>query len=477
MIRAPLRRLSLRQRTVPFLHALQPDPTLLSQTANILFLLQTTRKVRDMAAPTRGRSWRRLRRALAHGVRAACHVRYAFTARVRAHDWIVAFDGKRARPLPGESPHQHLTRVCRTNRPQSLPSLIGIKETSRIHQVDMSRRFGHTDESYGALAFLCGLAGPAGLARLASQALIGYATTRDPQAAVIYAGLDLVERRHLLTQCGFLTTTSSTWLTEVLRTGFLTARPDIDVVEVLHGASTVTIAPYFARLHELSRATPIYVNLIADLPRFAPQSDHLLTDEDGEIACNIRLWQDRKGRDVAIPRNLFETPAIAFIGGASNDPDYAASSYFAKEIALLKALRRRLSLPIRYCVHPAHGPDLQARLIGRVRALGAQTTGLSTQDDILAARITVGGFSTSLVEAALLGREVFAYEDMGALFVPEIAAMLTFTPDIEALADNIAEACAAVSATSPEDDFNLVSALARRRYGLEMRLTDEVSPQ
>lgn len=477
MIRASLRRLSLRPRPVPFLRPLRPDPTLLSQTANIQFLLRTTGNVRDAEGRNRPRPWRAPIRRVAQMLRAASHVRYAFTARVREHDWIVAFDGKRARPLPGESPHAHLARVCRTNRPKPLPALIGIDESSRIHLVDMSRRFGCTDESYGALAFLCGLAGPFGLVRLAAQALIGFAATRDPRASLIHAGLDLVRRRHPLTARGFLTTTSSTVLTEVLRNGYLAARPDIEVVEVLHGASTEAIAPYFARLHDHARAAPVYVNLIADLPRFAPQCDHLLVDDEGEIACNIRLWQNRDGRDVALPRCLFEIPAIALVGGASSDPDYGQSTYFAKELALLKALRRRTALPIRYCVHPAHGPELQARLISRVRSLGAQTTGLSTQDDIFAARIVVGGFSTSLVEAALLGREVFAYEDMGALFVPEIAGLLSYSPDIERLADRIAEACTTASPTSPEDDFDRVSALARRRYGLELTWAGEVSPQ
>ena len=449
---------------------LRPDPALLDQVVNIQFLRVATRNVRDPSSAVPRRSLKSLWAGLGKALTAVAHLRYAFTSPIRAHDWIMAFDGKRGRPAPAEAPYAYLTRVCQTNRPTSLPPLIGMEENDRIILIDMACLFGKSAESYGSLAFLCSLAGPWGLWRLALKMLVGLIATRRPSAAIVYATLDMVRHRANLTRRGLLMTTSSTWLIEALRAGLLAARSDLKVIEVLHGASTTTVADYFVWVHDQAVGTPVYVNLIADLPRFVPQNTHLLTDAEGEIACNIRLWQGRTDKLVTIPQDQFTTPAVLMIGGGSMDASYEASSYFAKEVALIQALRDRVACPIRYCVHPMHTADLQARLITRMEALGCVTAHLSAPDEILAARVVVGGFSTALVEAALLGRKTFAYEDLGALFIPEIAQMITYNSDFDALADKIAQVSEKMPLQSHESDFQTVSDFARKRYGLELKL-------
>lgn len=446
------------------------DPALLAQVVNIQSLRKTVGLVRDSSSTVYGQSLKSLWAGMGKALTAVAHVRYAFTSPIRAHDWIMAFDGKRGRPVPEEAPYTYLTRVCQTNRPTSLPHLIGMEENDRIILIDMANLFSKNAESYGSLAFLCRLAGPWGLWRLAHKILVGLIATRRPSSAIIYATLDMVRHRAHLTRRGLLMTTSSTWLIEALRAGLLAARSDVKVIEVLHGASTTTVSDYFRWVHDQAAGTPVYVNLIADLPRFAPQNTHLLTDEEGEIACNIRLWQDRTDKLVTIPRDQFTTPAVLMIGGGSMDVNYESSSYFAKEIALIQALRDRVSCPIRYCVHPMHTAALQARLITRMEVLGCVTAQLSAPDEILAARVVVGGFSTALVEAALLGRKTFAYEDLGALFIPEIAQMITYNSDFNALAAKIAQVAEKMPLHSYESDFQTVSDLARKRYGLELKL-------
>ena len=449
---------------------LRPDSILLDQAINIQALRHVVGNVRDKPVRSYSKSLKQLFSRLGNALRAAVHIRFFFTPPIKSHDWIVAFDGRRVQPMAGEGAYNFLCRVCRTNRPQPLPELIGMNGAEEFILVDISRLFGTSAESHGALAFLCSLGGPLGLARLMLELLVGLVATRHPRTAFLYATLALVRRKSALTRRGLLMTTSTTWLAEALRVGLLAARSDMKVIEVLHGASTTSVVPYVGWVHRQAVAQPIYVNLIADLPRFAPQSENLFTDLDGQIACNIRLWQERSTAVVNISSSKFAVPTIAFIGGASTDPRYENSSFFRKEVAMIKALKARVPNRIRYCVHPKYSRPQQAVLVEHVRALGAEPADLSTQDEIFAARIVVGGFSTSLIEAALLGRRAFSYEKIETLFIPEVAELVTFNSDIDILTGQIAEESARVLAQSSEIAFETVSLLAQKRYGLTLQL-------
>ncbi|OAN76249.1 hypothetical protein A8B78_01820 [Jannaschia sp. EhC01] len=451
------------------LASLRPDHRLLDQANKIQSLRSVSIALRD--DQSKSSSLKSIATAVGKVLKAVAQVRYAFTARVRPIDWVIAIDGKRGGPAEGETPHAFLTRAFRTNREVALPEIIGMSPDQRFVIIDMNRLFGKTRETYGTLAFLCGLAGPLGLWRLVAQMLIGLVATRRPSTAFVYGSLEMVRYRNALIRRGMLLSTSSTWLVEGLRCGLLAARNDVEVIEVLHGASVTSIAPYFEWVHSQAMAKPVYVNLIADLPRFAPQDSHLLTDAEGEIACNTRLWQHRTDKTVSIPRDRFEAPAIVFIGGGSWDADYAATSFFRKELDIIRALRESLqNAEIRYCVHPMHGQSLQKRLFSCVEMAGAVPATLSSPDEILAGRIVVGGFSTSLFEAALLGRQTFAYEDMSTMFIEEVALLVTYNDDINALIGQIADGFRQVSPKSSQDDFKTVSEHAQKRYGLTVKL-------
>ena len=448
---------------------LRPDPLLLDQVEHIRAFRNTVRLVQDKPSRTFTRRLKAAGSMLWKVLKAVAHIRYAF-APVRQHDWILAYDGKRIRPAEGESGHGFLTRVCKTNRPQPLPELIGLNANERLVLVDIAQLFGKTANSFGTLAFLLSLAGPIGILRLAWQIMIGLLATRSPGAALFYGALDMVRHRSILTQRGIWMTTTTTWLAEILRVGLSAARSDFEIVEVLHGATTKNTQPYFQWLHEQALATPLYVNLIAGLPRFYPQSTHLLTDAEGEIACNIRLWQGIKGDTLTVSREKLRLAGIAVIGGASTDTDYSTSSYFLKEKQLVRALRDRLTNPILYCVHPKHDAVQQKRLLGQIEGLGVTLATKSTQSETLEARVVVGGLSTSLIEAALLGRPAFAYEDFGTLFIPEIACLVQYNSNIDVLADQVAQTMNGIGDVTEREDFELVSKLVKERYGLQLQL-------
>lgn len=448
---------------------LRPDPLLLDQVEHIRAFQNIVRLIRDKPSKTLSRRLKAAGSMLWRALKAITHVRHAFTP-IHPHDWIVAYDGKRICPVVEESGHSFLTRVCKTNRPQPLPELVGLRPDERLVLVDISMLFGKDAKNFGTLAFLLSLSGPMGLFRLAWQIMVGLLATRSLGAALFYGALDMVRQRSVLTRRGLLMTTSTTWLAEILRAGLSAARRDFEIVEVLHGATTKNTQPYFQWLHEQALAKPVYVNLIADLPRFYPQSTHLLTDAEGEIACNIRLWQGLEGNTVTVSAEKLSQASVVFIGGASVDVDYSVSSYFQKEKHLICALRDRLTGPIRYCVHPRHDTKQQKRLVRHVEELGIEAATKSTQSETLEARVVVGGLSTSLVEAALLGKPTFSFEDMGTLFIPEIACMVQYDSDIQVLVDKISDVMNHITNATERDELESVSTLAKKRYGLQLKL-------
>lgn len=385
--------------------------------------------------------------------------------------WWMVIDSSRMAPGPDETAAQFLDRIGRTNRAASLRDVLNISDDVQI--IDVARSFGVSNGAMGTLPFVFALAGPGGTVTLLRDIWTEKQALGSTQAAVIYAALRLVQRRADQCSTGFLMFTTVTWLAEALRVGLAQARADIDIVEVLHGAGTKNTAPYFEWVHEIALGTPRYVNLIADLPRYAPLKHHMVCDTQGEIACNARFWQDRC--DKTFPVAKTDTPPVIFVGGASSDPDYTDSSYFQKELSMMRALHAHGLGPIHYSLHPVHRGDIQAKLVAAVTATGAQIGKGTTLGLIVGAKAVVGGLSTSLIEAGLLGIPSFAYEDFTALFVSEIGDFVHSDTDQDALARAVAAALSANQNTSPHAQMDHVAELAYQRFGLQLTFKDIAS--
>ncbi|MBY4893453.1 hypothetical protein KUL25_11825 [Rhodobacteraceae bacterium N5(2021)] len=396
-------------------------------------------------------------------------LRFLFSV-VGPHEWIVVFDGGRIRPEPGETTYAFVERVGRTNRPQRIPELCGMSPTDRFVLVDVSRSTGKIADAYGTVSFLLALTGVSWLPRLIWDVLQGLRTLGNPKSAVIFATLRMIERRHEWTKCGLLMFTSVTWIAEALRTGLGTAREDLRLVEILHGAGTANTGPYFEWLHTQTCAQITYVNLIADLPRYPPLDAHMMEDRDGEIACNVRLWQTVTEEPLCLASSKSDVHLIAFIGGASHDADYAATVYAVKEQQMIAAIRARCPDPIVYCPHPQHGPAQLSALLGRLQPYGVQVSETATLESMLGASVVVGGLSTSLLEAALLDIPSFAFEDLRAYFIQPTADLVTWSEDFDVLADKLAAALAEAKTKPRSARLQTTASWCEKRYGLEVRL-------
>lgn len=445
-----------------------PKTDLLDEVTNICKFRATVSLIRDTSSAGPLRSVSAFLAKAKRLLKAVANIRFCFTP-IPTHDWIIAYDGMRTTPVVNESGYAFITRTCKTNRDAPLPELLGLSPDDRYVLIDISKSNGYSGNNHTTLSFLFSLAGPLGLCRLMWQMAIGFHATRSAEEAFIYSALELVKARHKKTEKGLWLTTSTTWLAEVLRVALTGIRQDVEIVELLHGATSKNTAPYFEWVHSRALAVPVYVNLIADLPRFYPQNEHLLSDDDGEIACNMRLWHENPDGVLTISRAKMLEPAIAFIGGTSTDSNYSSSSFFAKELQMISELRKLTDCPIRYCIHPKHLPDQVACVHAKLKTQKVTIANRSTQAETIEARIVVGGFSTSLIEAALLGRTPFAYENLGELFIPEIANLVYFNENMQSLALQAYHAIEAEKSVSIDESLTTVSHLARKRYGLRLR--------
>lgn len=400
-------------------------------------------------------------------LRALACVRFAFLP-VKQHQWCLVFDSGRAPKALDETTYDFLYRIGRTNRTDRLPDLLNITSSDNIVAVDVTQTTSARNGAYGTLPFLFAAAGPLGTPGLIWDVTRGGLALKSTKAALIYAGLRLIARRAQKTETGLLMTTSVSWLAEVLRVGLSSTRPDLDIVEVLHGAGSRNTEPYFQWVHDQAQTPTRYINLIADLPRYAPLKDHMVQDELGEISCNIRLWQGRGDAKATVPAAVSENHSIVFVGGASIDPNYATSSYFQKELDMLQLLNEHGLHPVFYAPHPIHSPETLDQMLPKIRDLDATIQTETTFELILGASIVVGGLSTSLIEAALLDVPSFAYENFAALFVPKTAELVTWNTDMAVLVGAIATTYQAVRAIDKATQMAHTADQASRRCGLHV---------
>lgn len=407
--------------------------------------------------------------ALRRGVavfRALACIRFALSRPIRM-DWCVVFDGGRSPKKQTESEYDFLDRIGRTNRSKNLPSLLSINSNNTIVLVDMAQTATCKNGAYGTLPFLFALSGLNGVPKLMANLLGGMVLFRSPQSALIFAALKMIESRSENFQNGLLMTTSISWLAEVLRVGLSGARPaPFGVVEVLHGAGSKNTSEYFHWVHGVSCASMSYINLIADLPRYAPLDQHLLRDEQGEIASNIRLWQGLEGRAIETSWKNFLEHNVVFVGGMSINDDYSKTSFFKKELDLIKALSLR-GINVSYCIHPVHKGEVADTVLNHVAQSGGIPFEGTTLEALIAASVVVGGLSTSLLEAALLGNPTFAYEDMGEIFIAEIAEMVVWDTDIIQLSGQIEQEFSKVSDVPKSDILEVRKNFCQTRFGLK----------
>lgn len=439
--------------------------------------LEKTRKIQDFHAivslvkdpPARVRVHTRLKQ-LVHKVfpilRALACVRFAFIP-IQRHQWCLVFDSGRAFKAADETTYDFLHRIGRTNRPERLPELLNIKADDRIVAVDVAHTTSAENGTFGTLPFIFATAGPFGTIGMIWDVVRGWLLLKSPKLALIYAGLRLTSRQAQKIENGLLMTTSVSWLAEVLRVGLSSESADLDLVEVLHGAGSLNTAPYFQWVHDHTQCTIRYINLIADLPRYDPVKDHLFRDEYGEISCNIRLWQGCGDVKLSIPRAVSESHSIVFVGGASIDfNEFVKSSYFEKELLMLRLLHDNGLGPVFYAPHPILTSKTLDEILPKIRNLEVTVLTDTTLEAILGSSIVVGGFSTSLIEAALLDIPSFAYEDFGVLFVPKTAGLVTWNTNLSVLASTVRKAFSAISVEDKTVQLKHTATLAQQRYGL-----------
>lgn len=424
--------------------------------------------IKDNPAP---RSFRTLVKELVKKIpvilKALGCLRFVFMP-IHHHQWCIIFDSGRALKDSAETTYDFVYRIGRTNRQVRLPDLLNISPDDQIVAVDMAQTTSAKYGTYGTLPFLFAIAGLGGALRMTCDIIWGTVMLKSPMGALIYASLRLMSRRASKIENGLLITTSVSWLAEVLRVVLSYERADLNIVEVLHGAGSQNTGQYFQWVHDQARTPTNYINLIADLPRYAPLKSHMLRDELGEISCNIRLWQGRSDPKVTIPKAVSECHSIVFVGGASIDPNYAKSSYFNKELDMLQILQNHRVGPVFYAPHPIHSANILQQMLPKVSHFGATVQRETTLELILGASIVVGGLSTSLIEAALLDVPSFAYEDFAMLFVPETAELITWNTDKHILARAIAESYRDVLTIDKKDQIAKTAYLASRRCGIDV---------
>lgn len=393
--------------------------------------------------------------------------RYVFKP-ISSNDWIIVFDGGRVCRRDTETNFEFLERIGRTNRSVRLPELVGITKKSNILAVDMAQATKCKNGTYATLPFLFAITGIRGLSHLFIDFIVGLCRTKSVQSALLYSTLRLISKRSHIASTGLLLTTSVSWLAEALRVGLSSARDDLRIFEVLHGAGTKNTAAYFQWVHEQSLASIDYINLIADLPRYEPLKGNMVTDQYGEISCNLRLWQGSKNNLVKQHKEISKQHSILFIGGASTDLDYSESSFFQKELEMVEALTSRSIGPIFYAPHPVHNSIVLSKMLENLALHNVIATDSTTLELILGASLVVGGLSTSLIEAALLGVPSFAYENFEELFIVEIAGLMTWDLDPDLLATKIESTYSHVSKKSKAKQISDIATNAAQRCGIEL---------
>ena len=399
------------------------------------------------------------------------HSRRDLRARLARSRWIVLYAPSRTPKGAGEDGRTFVRRVGRTNRPEGLAELFDISEDSEIVtlQVRAGLDPGDGPSDPGVVEFLFAVFGTREIAEFSFAFVRGLWDRQRPAFAILVAALSAMESRFRRHPNDFLLITSNSTLVELLRLAVIRVEA-CKCVEVLHGIASVGMEAYYDFIESQARARLVYVNLIAGLVHFQSIQRHLLVDETGEVAANCQLWSTiPRGKSICLPSRLVRERPLVIVGGTAADPSYFASPFFDAEVRLMAILRAmRPEAAICYCPHPANDRE-DPRMLAAVNAHGVEVAREPTILVLLGARAVCGRFSTSLFEAALLGKAVFLLPFDHGMLLPELLALAHVSCREDDLEREVGEF---LKITCHQDDLLPVQRVSMRVLGLEVRLEE-----
>jgi hypothetical protein len=395
------------------------------------------------------------------------HARRAPRLRV-SHDWLVLFSPSRTPMDAEETDHAFLSRICRTNRPRDLPELIGIKRKSSVLCLEVGAGLDFTGTKPSVLDYI--------LAQIsftdAIQLLLAFLQKPAAKADLVAARIiDLVQQSLNRQPSNVVLLTSNSMLAEFVRLAAMRTSAGL-LTEVLHGIASTSMQAYYDFIEANALAKLQYVNLIAELVHFPSIERHMLRDDKGEIATNCHIWS-RVGPDktLCIPHALVDQQPVVIVGGTSSAKDYFQTSFFESECRLMSIARQLLPHhAIVYCPHPANNADDDG-LLGQLHRHTATLSELPTFSMLFCADAVVGTYSTSLFEAALLGKRVFLLPFDHTMVMSELLQDVVLGRTPETLESDFAEFISTLGKSDQGSEIPKCVSASSERLGLALKVT------
>lgn len=380
--------------------------------------------------------------------------------------WLVLFSPSRTTRLAGETDHAFLSRITRSNRAEPLPHLLGAGPEADLLCLEVRPGLDTATPSNSVLDYVLAQFGILDGIRLLLGAL---ASGSDLGAVIAAAVIDRLRETQSRHGTHLIMLTSNSMLAELIRLAACQTANG-GSTEVLHGIASVGMAPYYDFIEEHSGGTLRYVNLISGLVHFPSIQRHLLRDAGGEVAVNCHIWS-RIGSDATLrlSRGLVAQQPLVIVGGTSSANDYFGTHFFEGEYRLMEMARRQV--PGRatvYCPHPAN--KVTDGLVRRLADQGVTVSTLPTFSMLFCAGAVVGTYSTSLFEAALLGKRVFLLPFDHSMLMPELIEGVDFGRSIETLESDFLRFAATLGDTLESGIIDKTVALCAERLGLILKV-------
>lgn len=382
--------------------------------------------------------------------------------------WLVLFSPSRTPRLEGETDYAFFGRIARTNRDLALPQLLGIEPGASVQLLEVRPGLA-TGPAVTALDYL--------LAQLSLRdvgGLVVRAVTAPSRitAAVSAQIIELLAQRLERSSTNVVMLTSNSMLAEFIRLAACRVSRAL-LIEVLHGIASTGMKPYYDFIEASAPGKLRYVNLISGLAHFPSIERHLLQDSEGEIAVNCHIWS-RVGpsKMLRLPRELAEQEPLVIVGGTSSAKNYYQTQFFVSECELMTLARQQMpQRRIIYCPHPAN-PVKNPELVAGLSANAVDLSGLPTFSMLFCATAVVGTYSTSLFEAALLGKRVFLLPFDHSLLMEELLSAVDYAHSAETLEADFRAFVTSLSESPQLAATQRAAAASIERLGLALDLIE-----
>lgn len=379
--------------------------------------------------------------------------------------WLVLFSPARTPKAAGESDLEFFTRIARSNRDQALPSILGLEPPEHYLCLEVRAGLEMSSAKPSVLDYALAQIGPSDAARL----VFGVLLARNARIHLLAFILDLLTAGMRSHQTRVVMFTSNSMFAELLRLAACRSETGM-CVEVLHGIASVAMKEYYDFLNREALGRLTYVNLIAGLVHFPSIERHLLRDATGEVAVNCHIWS-RVGPDktLHLPGPLVDQAPLAIVGGTSSAPNYFETRYFESECALMRIARQVMpDRAIVYCPHPANGRTDE--LDRRLEELGVAASNLPTFSMVFCAGAVVGAYSTSLFEAALLGKRVFLLPFDRSMLMPELLDGIACGSSAQSLEQDFRAFAATLGSSDDGGGASRLASASQQALGLRLEI-------